>query len=73
VTATSSFDFCVDISQKTVDKSSYRNKSKKNMHRPWITQSLIRRCRKKSRLLKNLTKFPNIINKIKYKRYIERL
>ena len=36
---------------------------------PWVTKSLIRACRKKSRLHKIYKKFPNDINKIKYRNY----
>ena len=36
---------------------------------PWMTQSLKRSCRKKSRLQKKYKKYPNIVNKIKYKNY----
>jgi len=44
-------------------------KSNKRNHHPWMTQSLVRCCRKKSRLLKKFNKFPNVVNRIKYKTY----
>ena len=46
------------------------NSTKKfKQNQPWMTPSLIKCCRKKSRLLKNKMKFPNAINKYKYKNY----
>ena len=42
------------------------NHSDKHFKQPWMTPSLLKCCRKKSRLQKNFAKFPTVVNKVKY-------
>ena len=48
--------------------NSYKNKHGRVLQ-PWYSQSIIKSCRKKSRLFKNYKKFPTTVNKIKYNNY----
>ena len=53
------------------DKS--KNKSKNTNLKPWLTASLIKCCRKKSRLQKKYTLNPSTVNKAKYTSYRNQL
>ena len=44
-------------------------KESKKQSDPWMTDNLVKCCRKKSRLLKKYKKSPTVVNKVKYKAY----